>query len=232
MFKLILSLFIFLSLTSFAQQKEIVLGVTAPALKSKQGQFSVKLYTALFKKLGYKLSIKTFPTIRLAERTRSGKIDGELIRMSNYGQGRDYLTKVEESHFKFSLAAYSSKKNLKVENWLDLKGLHVGHRRGVKVVETELVKRKTREMVHSYDDVDQALTLVDTKRVDVYVGVEYFTDEYIKKSDKKIRKLGVLKSDSAHVFLGQSKSHLAEKLSKELKKMKLSGEYKRIMLSK
>ncbi len=77
----------------------IVLGVTKKALESSRGQFSHKLYECVFQKLGHDLEVKTFPAIRLAERTKSGNIFGELIRMSGYGKAHPYLTRVRESHF-------------------------------------------------------------------------------------------------------------------------------------
>jgi ABC-type amino acid transport substrate-binding protein len=208
----------------------IVLGVTKPALNSSHGKFSFNLYRYIFKKLGFSLKIETFPPIRLAERTRTGAIDGELIRMSSYGKNKSFLTKVEESHFSFSIAAYSAKLNLKIKDWSDLRGLDIAYRRGVKVVENEVLNINKEDKLHSFQNVIQALSLVDAKRMDAYVGVEYFTDELIEKNKLKTKKLKVLKTDHAHVFLGKKFSYLAPVITKELRKMKRNGEYDKIRL--
>lgn len=219
-----------LGTSSFAEDKDriIVLGVTKSVLESSRGQFSKRLYETIFGRLNYTLKIEVFPPIRLVERTKSAKIDGELIRMSGYGIKHAYLTKVEEAHFNFSIVVYSAKK-MKIHGWKDLQNLNSGHRRGVKVVENELHKNLDKKLYNSYDDLNQVVKLLNSKRLDTYIGVEFLTDEFLKKNNiEGILKVGRLKSDSAHVFLGAKYSFLATTLSKELKKMKLSGEYQKM----
>ena len=221
---IVLSFTFSLEISSKEEMKTITLGVTAPVLKSSQGQFSEKLIRNILKRLNFKLIVKTFPPIRLAERTKSGAIDGELIRMSKYGEGRPHLTKVEESNFDFNLSAYSNKNNLKIKDWDSFSGLHIAYRRGMKVIEKELVKRYQLDHLHSFPDPSASIKLVTEKRVDVLIGVEYFMEELLSKTSHlhngKIKKLLRLKSDSAHVFLSKKYSYLAPIYSSEMKKMK------------
>ena len=85
------------SASASEKEKVITLDVTNAVLNSSYGRLSKNVYSVIFKRLGYKLEILAFPPERLALRTKSGKIDGELIRMSKYGLNRAYLKKVEES---------------------------------------------------------------------------------------------------------------------------------------
>lgn len=215
-----------------APEKMIVLGVTAPALKSEQVQFSERIYRDIFDELGYELKLEVLPSIRLPIQTKTGAIDGELIRMSNYGKLHRHLTRVDEASFEFVVAVYSHDKNLNVGSWGDLKGLSVGYRRGVKVVENELTKVLEEKDLVQLTDVPRALRVLSLERLDAYVGIESLTDEYLISQSEIIKssvvKVSRLKEDSAHLFLGERFAFLAPKISTALKNMKLSGRYDEI----
>jgi len=213
-------------------RKTITLGVTAPALKSTQVQFAKRIYNDIFEDLSYKLKLEVLPSIRLAMQTKSGFIDGELIRMSSYGKTHQHLTRVDEPIFEFVVAIYSNNKHLNVVSWDGLKGLSVGYRRGVKVVENELINALKENDLVQFTDVPRALRILSMKRLDAYVGVESLTDEYLIHQSEKIKsnifKVSKPKEDSAHLFLGEKFSFLAPKISIALKNMKRSGRYDEI----
>lgn len=231
-----LALLLSLLITDFAfaatPPRTIVLGITAPALKSSQVQFAKRLFSHIFEELNYELKVEVLPSIRLAQQTETGAIDGELIRMSDYGESHPYLTRVDEPIFEFSVAIYSNDSHLNVVSWKDLKGLSVGYRRGVKVVENELLKVLNKNNLVQFTDIPYAFKKLSLKRLDTYAGVEFLTDELLKRQPEEvvsnIFKVSKLKEESAHLFLGTSISYLAPKISTALKKMKLSGRYNEI----
>lgn len=206
----------------------IVLGITAPALQSSQVQIAKKIFSHIFEELDYELKIEVLPSIRLAKQTESGAIDGELIRMSDYGDTHPHLTRVDEPIFEFSVAAYSNNSDLNVASWEDLKGLNVGYRRGVKVVENELIIFNKDNLVQ-FTDIPYALKILSLNRLDAYIGIEFLTDELLINQPESIVsnifKISNLKKESAHLFLGNRISYLAPIVSAALKKMKLSGRY-------
>jgi len=236
--KLAILFFLLMAELTFAAtpEKTIVLGVTAPALKSSQVQFAKRIFSDIFEDLNYKLQIEVLPSIRLARQTETGAIDGELIRMSGYGNTHPYLTRVDEPIFQFVVAIYSNNEHLNVANWEDLKGLNVGYRRGVKVVENELIKVFKKSDLVQFTDVPYALKKLSMKRLDAYVGVEFLTDEYLIRQPEKtashIFKVLKPKKESAHLFLGKNVSFLAPEISIALKKMKVSGRYDEIKKQK
>ena len=63
----------------------IALGITAPALQSSQVQLAKTILSHIFEELDYELKVEVLPSIRLAKQTETGAIDGELVRMSDYG---------------------------------------------------------------------------------------------------------------------------------------------------
>lgn len=211
------------------QKKTIVLGVTAPALKSSQVQFAKKIYSEIFEALNYQMKIEVLPSIRLAMQSKNGAIDGELIRMSGYGDTHKHLKRVDEPIFEFVVAIYSHNKHLNLAAWKDLKGLNVGYRRGVKVVENELIKVLTDSELVQFTEVSRALRMLSMKRLDAYVGVESLTDGFLSKQPQEIMstifKVLTPKEDSAHLFLGEKWSFLAPEISVALKRMKYSGKY-------
>jgi len=213
-------------------RKTITLGVTAPALKSTQVQFAKRIYNDIFEDLSYKLKLEVLPSIRLAMQTKSGFIDGELIRMSSYGKTHQHLTRVDEPIFEFVVAIYANDKHLSIASWSDLKDLNVGYRRGVKVVENELFEVLKENNLVQFTDVPRALRILSMKRLDAYVGIESLTDEYLIRLPEKIEstifKVSKPKKDSAHLFLGERFSFLAPDISIALKKMKRSGRYDEI----
>jgi len=233
---ILLSLFMAQFALAATPPRIIVLGVTAPALKSPQVQLAKKIFHHIFEELDYELKVEVLPSIRLAKQTETGAIDGELIRMSGYGGTRPHLTRVDEPIFEFTVALYSNDAQLKVASWRDLKGLNVGYRRGVKVVENELIKILNKNDLFQFTDVPYALKKLSLKRIDTYIGVESLTDEYLIRQPEEvvsnIFKVSKLKEESAHLFLGTSISYLAPEISKALKKLKLSGRYDEIKKQK
>jgi len=233
----LIALLLQLSLNSFADSKikTITLGVTSATLKSSQGQFLKKLSSEILKRLNYQLKIVVLPAIRLAHSTKTQKIDGELVRMSDYGKNHPHLTRVEEPSFNFTIAAYSHNKNIKLKNWQSLLVHKVGYRRGMKVVHNELLKIIEQEKLSEFVDINRAMKLLVIKRVDVIVDIQYFVDEYLKVNQQQFKeyifKVKKLKQDSAHIFLGKKYSFLAAQMSKELKEMKKSGAYFKIRKS-
>lgn len=207
----------------------IVLGVTAPALQSSQVQLAKKIFSHIFEELDYELKVEVLPSIRLAKQTETGAIDGELVRMSNYGDTHPHLTRVDEPIFEFSVAAYTNDADLNIASWEDLKGLNVGYRRGVKVVENQLITIFNKDDLVQFTDIPYALKILSLNRLDAYIGVEFLTDELLIKQPEKIVsnifKISNLKKESAHLFLGNRISYLAPMISAALKKMKLSGRY-------
>lgn len=210
----------------------IVLGITAPALKSPQVQLATKIFSQIFEELDYELKVEVLPSIRLAKQTEAGAIDGELIRMSGYGDTHPHLTRVDEPIFEFAIAAYTNDAHLNVVNWEDLKDLNVGFRRGVKVVENELMKIINKDNLVQFTDVPYALKILSLKRLDTYIGIESLTDKYLMSQPENVAsnifKISNLKKESAHLFLGTRISYLAPMISATLKKMKLSGRYNEI----
>jgi len=221
---------LFLIYTHASAQEVIKLGVTRPTLESKQGQFLKVLYTEIFNKFGLKLKVIVRPPIRLAKEVESGSLDGELVRMSGYK--KPYLTRVNEPHFKFSISTYGINKTNKIRSTDDLRNTKISYRRGMKVVQNLIDIIPTPQRVRSFIDTKKALSLVVVKRYDYFVGVKFFTDEIIRNNEKqfknKIFNTGILKADSAHMFLGTKFKHLTNKVSSELKKMKKNGHFNQL----
>lgn len=233
-FILILAFFLSLSCDLFAKEV-ITIGVTPMVLSSSQGQLSEKVFTKIFNKLDYQLAIQTFPPTRLAERMKSGHIDGELIRMSMYADTRPYLIKVKEPHFQFTIAVYSANKETVISGWESIKNRHTAYRKGVKVVSEQLHRISKLSYLHPHTDIYQAMSMLHLKRIELYVGVEYLTDEVLKESHtevtKNIHKISQLSKNTAHLFLNKKHAGLAEQISNELVQMKKNGEYKQILES-
>jgi len=216
-------------------QNTIELGVTKQALQSTQGKFSVRVYEEILRELGHKLTIKMLPPLRLAKQVKSLHLDGELIRMSGYGDKNPHLTKIEESTFKFSIAAYTAKENISITKWDELAPYDLAHRNGMKVIGFELKKRFPDKIVIKDNDPNKLLKLTSLKRIDIYLGVEYLSDNLIKNLKKgnihNIKKLRVLKKDTAHLFLLNKHSKLAKAISEKLSEYKTSGKYQKIRKS-
>ena len=195
-------------------------------------QFAKKIYSEIFDDLSYKLKIEVLPSIRLAIQTKSGAIDGELIRMSSYGKTNQHLTRGDEPIFKFVVALYSNDKHLNMTSLESLTGLRVGYRRGVKVVHNELIKVLKKEDLVEFTDISRALKMLSMQRLDAYTGIESLTDEYLFTQADEIQsnifKVSKPKKDSAHLFLGDKFSFLAPEISIALKNMKRSGRYAEI----
>jgi ABC-type amino acid transport substrate-binding protein len=215
-------------------QKTITLGVTKLTLESSNGQFIKKVLTEAFQNLHYKLNIHTYPALRLALVAKSGEIDGELVRMSTYNKNKPYLIKVKQPYFKFSIVLYGNDQKFRNYALNSFVGKTIGFRKGIKVVENELRKISNLKL-EQFKNYHRPLSMLAMNRIDAFVGIEFFVDEYLntrpKSFSQKIIKYKKLKNDSAHAFLGKKHAHLVTKLSRELLSMKKAGRFEAIRKS-
>tara|TARA_Y100000590_G_scaffold470776_1_gene670404 strand:- start:36528 stop:37181 length:654 start_codon:yes stop_codon:yes gene_type:complete len=201
--------------------KEIELGVTELTLKSHYGKYSKKLLTDVFKELGHNLKVSVLPHDKLEKNVLEKKLDGELIRMSKYGDDRPYLVKADVPQFFYNVAVYG-KKDEKISDWSELKGKKIGFRKGLKIIEIELLKHFKKGDIFHLSKFNQANILIGLGRIDYFVEVEKVFDDYLKFESpinlKNVKKIGILKKDTAHLYLRKELSHLIPSINKELKK--------------
>ena len=105
--------------------------------------------------------------------------------------------------------------------------MHIGHRRGMKIVKEKLNRLSIKTTIISYNKMEKLFKLLSLKRIGILIGVEDYIQNRLnenpgyKKSTYKIKRIS---KESAHMFLGKKYAFLNLEISKKLKEMKKSGE--------
>lgn len=196
---------------------------------SYHGRLLNLIYTEAFKRLGIELEYEGYIAKRASWMSDSGMVDGELHRIRHYSDKHPNLIRVEEPYFSIYLAAYGVDPTIRLNDWKSLQGTQytVGHRKGVKICETELPKYLEINKIMTPISIKQGLRQVINKRADLFIDVQAITEDMIKSDDElkdsNIQRVGIMEEISTHSFLHKKHRSLAPKVSTVLKDMKKEG---------
>ncbi|OUR75431.1 hypothetical protein A9Q83_18630 [Alphaproteobacteria bacterium 46_93_T64] len=214
---------------SLAEKKEIVLGGSDSQKNGFYGRWLDLIYTEAFKRLGYKFRYMGVPAKRSSVLSDAGKTDGEISRVSSYGELHSNLVKVQEPSFVTRFSAYSARKGLVIDGWQSLKGkdIHVDYLRGIKLITSKLPHYVEADRTSEVNSNVAGLKRLLLKRSDVFIGGESNIDEILMTDrsfrQKEITKVGVIEEISVHAWLHNKNATLAPQLSKVLQEMKTEG---------
>ena len=109
---------------------------------SPQGKWLALIYTEAFRRLGWNLVYKQYPSGRSAQYSNSGLVDGEMARVYSFNSKYPNLIRVDEPLEKIRFVAITADPSLTLQGWEDLKkrNFRINYRRGVKLFDEMLPK--------------------------------------------------------------------------------------------
>ncbi len=212
---------------------QITLGTTN-SFDTPLYQKANNVLSVAFKELGYRLVIKTLPNKRSLSWANQGVIDGDLFRVSELDLDiLPNLQKVSEALFTIDQSVLS-KKDIKIEGWKSMKNFSIAYERGTKFIENKETMFKHAFLVNN---TEQALAMVYTERADLTITSLSTATKFLEKNKKYADVIRVLEPPlvtiTLHAYINKNKHpDLANLLALQLKEMKKTGEFQRLLLNK
>ena len=227
---LLLTMVSILPSTAFAEK--IILGGTLAGKSTLYGKWQERVYTEAFRRMGYDFECKRLPAARSSQMSDSGAVDGEIQRVPGYGKAHPNLIRVEEYGHTIYWVAMALKPGIFIEQWSSLKDTpyRVAYRRGILLSKKNLSNVVTPDKLSVSDTITSALKMLQTERIDLFVGVKYLAEEAIGSNpdfkNAGFYVAGTLAKVNLHAYLHKKHANLVPILSKTLKEMKEEGLFK------
>ncbi len=183
---------------------------------------SKKLLIEIYKRAGISIEIFDLPSKRAIMESSSGKKDGELIRIFNFGNVYPQLIRVPTPYTYFELAVFSKDQDLIISGWKSLDNYRVGKVRGIKAIDDNLSGLGA---VYETGTDIQLFKMLESGRIDIAISSAFeglCRIKQLKLSSRKI--VPVLENYDGYHYLHEDNKDLIPKLDKVIKSMKESGE--------
>lgn len=232
---------VFMFLFVVVNPETITLVGTVGSKESLDGLLLEMIYTEVFRRLNIDFEYISAPGTRATTMVKTGKADGEIHRISFYGDDKPELIRVNESHFSIAFSAFSLNPDLKLSGWGSLKNkdYSVIYRRGVKICETKIPEIIHADNIYVSSKIYTGLRMLLAGRADLFIDSENVIESIIMDNKEtfsiKIFNSGIMEEITTHVFLNIKHKSLAPEISTTLKKMKEEGlieKYKKLCLVK
>ncbi len=204
------------------------------------GKWYKMIYAEIFKRLGMKFELRTFPPKRTSIEADAGNVDGEAARPYHYTDEHPNLIRVEESVVSVNFSAFAVQDSIpQLNGWESLKGkdYRVEYRHGIKTTEDNLPNVVKKENLSTVTEQVPGLKKLISGRIDLFVDEESGILTLLKTpefKDSRIRSAGLMESFPVYPYLHKKHALLAPKMAEIIKAMKEEGliEQYRIMLDK
>ena len=224
----IISLFLFITQTSYAEKSSISLSV--PDISSlfyhtpEQTGFADEVLSLALKRIGYTLTLHSFPTERSLKMANTGVTDGELIRTQSIEKQYPNLIRVPENLASAEFMVFSRTPINVSQGWQSLKGKSVGVIIGMKIIEQNLPASARKIEVR---DINSLFQLLINERADCVVFAHMLGENFLSKHaiDKVLINEPKLASVPLFTYLNNNHIELVPQLAHALKTMKKDNSY-------
>lgn len=188
---------------------------------------SAQVLTEIYRRAGIPLNIVPMPAARGAVEVAEGRADGEVVRISKYGETRPYLIRVEPAYSQLEISVFHKQTFKKVITpTTDLSPFYLGVVRSIKAAEDIVAKAPT---VERLNNSAQLVQILNADRIELAIDI---ADEF-KRVQKRLNITGIVevplvKHELFH-YLHKKHAALAEPLGRVIVQMKRTGELKRLM---
>jgi polar amino acid transport system substrate-binding protein len=173
---IVFCVFNFISIDSFGYAKEIV--ISTFEVDNNIGTLSEKILKEAYRRMGYDFKVVKFSGERSLACANNGDVDGELFRVGGLEKEYKNLIRVPFSILTIEIVIFTKNVIFQVNGWESILPYTVGYRRGIKVVEKNLIKGTVVEPVTTYE---QAFLKLDSDRNDIVIGSRTACMETIEK---------------------------------------------------
>ena len=202
--------------------------VAARKEDSTDGKFLKRVYHEAFKRAGKTFIYKYYPIKRSDSMLLSGRVDGDLARISDFSEEQPDLIKVEESVLTINISAFATDPKIRLKSYSDLyeKNYIVEYVFGSTWIDEDLSPyMKNGTLTHVYH-WSNGLKNLAAGRTDIFICIERTGLGGLRNS--KINEIpvyiaGVMAEKSIHAFFQKKHKNLAMEISNALREMKKEG---------
>lgn len=144
-------------------------------------RISKEVLTEAYRRIGIEISFKTLPPLRALKLSNTGKLDGEMHRVTDIEKTHPNLIKIPVPINKIEVIAFTIKEDITIQNTNDLKPYTIGIRHGIKFSKDITHGLK----VHEVNKTDQLFRMLGLWRIDVALSTRTAGLKVIKKLDLK-----------------------------------------------
>lgn len=229
--KLINLIFLVAMLTITAQaDDDITLSFIIDPNTNLYMKWSELIYLEAFTRLNINFSYVVLPAVRASLMADLGKIDGETLRVTNYGNDHPNLIRIEEPILNANLSAFAYDSTIKISSWEELANSHykIEYHRGEFLTKKRLSGLVNLERLTDSSTPSESLRKLLRARIDVYIVVEQIVTSLLASPefiDSNIKLLTSLEKQPSYGYLNKRHSALAIKLADVLRAMKSEGKF-------
>lgn len=183
----------------------------------------------IYNYLGLKIKVIPLPPTRAKTSNLNKSIDGEIVRITPYGDDKPSLTRIEPSYYYLESAAYCLKDStLKITSANDLIGLKVASIRGVAHSNEATANLKN---VHKVDSAIQLFELLKHKRAEVVIDTE-INGRRILQQDRYLpflKNCGVFARFGLYNYINDNRKEVSYRVSSKMEELHTSGELEKLI---
>ena len=214
-------------------RRTIVLSTPFPKIAPSHAIYQ-SLHTEIFRRMGYDVQLNYYPDVRELIEVNAGHLDGSSGRIYDIDPENNYpnLIRIEEVILPHRGIAITKDASIRIPDWASLKGYKISYISGDKWIENVLPRYVGADDVYPAGDWLQALRLLDTGRVDVYLelddmlGIIKIVDEF---KNKPFFNAGTIALVEMYPYLNKKNQALVQPMISTLKAMKTDGTYERLV---
>lgn len=202
----------------------------APWVNEQHTGFLDELTKEVFKRIGHDLKlVKMDANRRTLMNVDQGIDDGNLVRIRGIEKKFKNLRMVPEPMGLFDFSVFTKNPDIKIETWDDLEPYNVTFIRGWKILENNIKKAQSINMVK---DATQLFELLSNDRTDLVIfGPQ--RGRYLLK-EKNIQGIKVLPTPLAtkkvYLYLNKKHEDLIPSIATTIRDMKKDGTYRKIYI--
>lgn len=205
---------------SSSESETIVFGSNEKLVEQYVAQYVIE---NIYDSIGLKLQVVPLPPSRAKKANLKRRIDGEIARITPYGNDKPSLIRIEPSYYYLETAAYCLKDStFEITKAEDLKGLSVASIRGVAHSDAATANLKN---VYKLDSAMQLFEFLKFKRADVVIDTEINGRRLLQKDQYRsfIKRCGVFKRFELFNYINENRAEIRHKVSNEIRALQASG---------
>jgi len=183
----------------------------------------------IYNSLGLKINVIPLPPARAKESNLDKSIDGEIARITPYGNDKPSLIRIEPSYYYLESAAYCLKDStLKITSAKDLHGLKVATIRGVAHSNEATANLK---YVYKVSSAMQLFEFLKHDRAEVVIDTE-INGRRILQQDKYlpfVKNCGVFARFGLYNYINDNRQEVSHRVSSKIEELQKSGELEKLI---
>ena len=223
---MLILIFLYSHSASSSESETIVFGANEKLVEQYVAQYVIE---EIYNSLGLKIKVTPLPPARAKTSNLDKSIDGEIARITPYGDDKPSLIRIEPSYYYLESAAYCLKDStLKITSAKDLKGLKVATIRGVAHSNEATANLKN---VYKVSSATQLFEFLKHKRAEVVIDTEINGRRILQQDEyfPFLKNCGVFARFGLYNYINDNRKEVSHRVSKKIKELQQSGELKKLI---